>query len=276
MKTVIENRLIVALAQRGNVGKSTLAVCLAQWLDHHAVMWRGHDLDTDHRSFSRLFPTEVQAVPMGEEPTADVVKVLRMATNAPVVVVDPRAHMSALLRDAFELTRFPASFLEKGGRITVVLFPADDLEIMADLDATISRFGDTVDYLVVRNLARAPHTRMLDGSELDAELKRLRAGFIDLPPLLSIARNHLAAKESELSRGLTPVEAVANKTLGFDPMIRVILEDWLRMVFRRFDAVASLLLPTAHSVRVGGAVDNKVPSGKIAARRGAKLNFQQL
>ena len=275
MKTAIEHRMCVALAQRGNLGKSTFAACLAQWLDHHKITWCGYDLDADHRSFSRLFPSEVQAVPIGEEPMADLVKVLRMATNAPVIVVDPRAHMSSLFRDAFELTRFPSSFSESGGRITVTLLPADDLEIMCDLDATVSRLGSSVDYLVVRNLARALHTRMLDGSELDAELKRLGAGFIELPPLLSIARNHLAAKESELGRGLTPVEAVANKDLGLDPLIRIILEDWLRVVFRRLDTVASLVLPTSHAARVEAASDGKPVSGKPAAVRGAKLNLKQ-
>jgi hypothetical protein len=274
MNTQIEHRLNVALAQRGNVGKSTFAICLAQWLDHHGVAWRGFDLDNDHQSFSRSLPDAVQAVEIGSEPLGDLLKVFRVVPTVPVAVIDPRAHMSGHLIDSLQITQFPASFAEIKGRVTVILFPADDLETMANLDSIVSSLNDSVDYVVVRNLARTPRTRMLDGSEIESELMRLGAGFVELPTLLSAARNCIAAKEAELGRGVTAIEIVANRELGVDPMIRLVVEDWLRTIFRRFDAVAHLLVPSVPAEKITSSAVGVLQSVKQRSVRGAKLNLK--
>ena len=274
MTTEISNVLVTCAVKRGNLGKSTALSLLAGWLEQRGVPWQGFDLDPDHQSFVRLFPGTVRSIPLGEEPEGDVIRVLRSDTASPVTLIDPRAHLSGTIFRAWEMIRFPTTFSETGGRITALVFPGDDLEVMADLDATVTRLGSQVDYLVVRNPARSPRTHMFDGSELEAELSRLGAGFIEIPPLLSLARNHLAAKEAELGCGITHAEAAANRELGLDPMVRVLIEDWLRTVFQRFDAVASHLLPTAFAEKIRPTAPR--PSVDAPSRRGAKLNLKHL
>ena len=274
MTTEVSNVLVTCTVKRGNVGKSTALSLLAGWLEQHETPWQGFDLDPDHQSFVRLFPEAVRSIPLGEEPEGDVIKVLRSTLSSPVTLVDPRAHLSGTILRAWEMIRFPATFGETGGRITALVFPADDLEIMADLDATVTRLGSQVCYLVVRNPARSPRTHMFDGSELEAELMRLGAGFIEIPPLLSLARNHLAAKEAELGRGITHAEAAANRELGLDPMVRVLIGDWLRTVFQRFDDVAAHLLPSAFVDKIKQAAPR--PPMDATVRRGAKLNLKHL
>jgi hypothetical protein len=267
------------------VGKSTILGVLAGWLEQHGVPWRGFDLDPDHRSFSRLFPEKVALTPLGDEPEGDVIKLLRTCVGSPVTVLDPRAHLSDVLIRAFELIRFPEGFAESGGRITVLLFPADDLEVMTDLDRTVSQLGGAVDYIVVKNRARAPRTRMFDGSELEADLGSLGAEVLEIPALLSMARNHLAALEADLGRGVPHVEAVMNRELRVDPMVRMVIEDWTKGNFRSLDRLAHKLLPTDLIVARSGRSGN--PAGEAGAdpvavattppvRRGAKINRENL
>lgn len=266
--------LIAPVVKRGNLGKSTAITAIAGWLEQRGIRWRGFDLDPDHGSFSRLFPDCTRLVSLGEELEGDVIKVLRDAIAAPVTLLDPRAHLSGTILRAWEMIRFPETFAVQGGRVVVLVFPADDLEVMADLDETVTRLGDRVQYVVVRNPARSPRTRMFDGSELEAELQRLGAAFVEIPVLLALARNHLAAKEAALGRGVPPAEAVANRELGLDPMVRLLVEDWLRTIFRRFDAIAAHLLPVALAsaiVPVDAPATANAPS-----RRGAKLNLKLL
>lgn len=271
MIVTAEPVLITCLAQRGNIGKSTCMSGIAAWLDQRGVPWQGFDLDSDHRSFSRLYPETVRLVELGDEPEGDVIKVLRQVTGAVVSVIDPRAHLSTTVLKAWEMIRFPESFAEAGGRIVALLFPSDDLEVMSDLDATVTRLGGLVRYVVVRNSARSPRTRMFDGSELENELRRLGADFLELPILLSLARNHLAAKEAEAGRGITVAEAVANRELGLDPMVRLLIEDWVRTLFRRLDQLAPRLMPSAYAAKV--VVRETAQTTRVAVQRGAKLNL---
>jgi hypothetical protein len=275
MKSIsIHHRLIVPVQARGNVGKSTTLGALAGWLEQHAVEWQGFDLDPDHRSFVRLFPEAVALTPLGDEPEGDLIKVLRACANRSVTVVDPRAHLSEILIRGFEMIRFPDSFGAAEGRVTVLLFPADDLEVMTDLDHTVTRLGGSVDYVVVKNRARAPRTRMFDGSELEADLLALGAEMLEVPVLLSLARNHLAALEADLGRGVSHVEAVMNGDLALDPLVRMVIEDWTKGLFRRFDRIASKLLPA--DLAAGKVTDRAPLSVGAAIRRGAKINRENL
>jgi hypothetical protein len=271
----LQHRFITSLQRRGNIGKSTCLAVLAQYCDQRGVTWEGYDLDPEHATFNRLFPEEVKLLPLGDEPEAELLKIIRHCTETPVTLVDPRAHLSDTILRGWNMVRFPAHFAEQGGRITVLLFPGDDLEILTDIDGIVSQLGDTVDYLVVRNPARQPRTRMFDGSALEEDLQRLDAAFLELPPLLAVARNHIAALESELGRGVTHLEAAANRELRLDGIIRLVVEDWVRTVFRRFDQVADKLLPADFAAKISRVDSASVGNGPRVTR-GAKINKSNL
>ena len=111
---------------------------------------------------------------------------------------------------------------------------------------------------------------MYDGSELEADLLRFGAADLEVPVLLSLARNHLAALEASLGRGVSHLEAIANRGLSLDPMVRLILEDWIKMLFRRFDRIAATLLPTRLAAAM--AASEARPDAAVNVRRGAKIN----
>ena len=274
MKTVL-HRLVLCVQQRGNLGKSTLLAGFSQYCEQRNVPWQGFDLDPDHRSLVRLFPDNSTLLELGNEPEGELIKLVRKSTAAPVTIIDPRAHLGETVLRAWEMVRFPDTFAAAGGRITVLLFPGDDLEILTNIDAVVSRLADSVDYVIVRNPARQPCTRMFDGSELEADLLRLGAVTLELPTLLAFARNHLAALEAELGRGVTHVEAVADLDLPLDGMVRLILEDWLQTIFRRFDAIAGHLLPSVYAEKIE-RVDTAPTATAPRTLRGAKINRQNL
>ncbi|MBI2512508.1 MAG: ATPase [Opitutae bacterium] len=274
MSTTIAHRYITSLQTRGGVGKSTLFSALGQYCDQRGVPWRGYDLDPDHRNFSRLFPDSVAMRELGPEPESEIIKLARTASETSVTLTDPRAHLGDVTARAWEMIRFPETFATLGGRITVLLFPGDDLEILTDIDGVVSRLGAGVDYAIVRNPARQPRTRMFDGSDLEADLLRLGAESLEIPPLLALARNHLAALEAQQGCGITHVEAVANRTLPLDGMVRLVVEDWLRTIFRRFDSIAGQLLPTEFAAKIAPVDKPTVAAAPV--KRGAKINSNNL
>ncbi len=192
----------------------------------------------------------------------------------PVTVVDPRAHLADVILRAFEIVKFPEQFARAGGRVTVFFHPSDDLEIMTNLDAVFSALGDAVDYVIIKNPARSPRFRMYDGSPLQADLKAAGAYEIEIPVLLAWARNHLAAVEAQLGRGVRHAEAVANLEIRLDGMVRMIVEDWLKTLYRRFDALAQVLLPTTQAEKIRPV--DAVAGMETAVRRGAKINTNNL
>ena len=272
--TIVRHRLIVPVQARGNVGKSTTLGAIAGWLEQNAVEWRGFDLDPDHRSFARQFPEMVTLTPLGDEPEGDFIKLLRDCTSRPVTVVDPRAHLGGVLIRGFEMIRFTDLFGSADGRVTVLLFPADDLEVMTDLDQTVSQLGGVVDYVIVKNRARAPRTRMFDGSELEAELQSMDAAMLEVPALLSLARNSLAALEADLGRGISHVEAVVNGDLALDPLVRMVIEDWTKVLFKKLDRIAEKFLPTDLAGKI--SLEPIASTAGVPIRRGAKINRANL
>ncbi len=271
----VERRWILPIQKRGNLGKSTTVAVLAQYLEHHGVSWRGFDLDPDHRTFSRLFPSPVSLCEIADEAEAEVIKIARSSGEVAVTLIDPRAHMSDMIMRAWAMIRFPERFAEAGGRATVLVFPGDDLELLTDIDTTVTQLGQSVDYVVVRNPARQPRTRMFNGSALEEELVRLGAVFLEIPVLLALARNHLSALEAELGRGVSHVEAVKNLELPLDSMVRLIVEDWLRTCFRNLDVIARKILPGEFAAQIR-QVDAGAASKASGIVRGAKINRQNL
>lgn len=243
----VRHRLVVPIQTRGNIGKSTETIARCEWMSQRGVAWKGYDLDQFNRTLSTTFPQEVSFLEPGTEPEGEVIRVLRQLNRADVTVIDPAAHLNHVILKALAMVRFPEIAASIQARITVLLFPIDEVSDMDDIAATVAALGSTVDWVVVRNRARTPQTRFFDGSPLEKTLRSYGAAFLDLPALLSDTRNHLRAHEVRLGRGLSPAEALKNPELEIDLVHLFVLEDWLGDAFAQFDAIANHLLPTAKS-----------------------------
>jgi len=250
----INHRLILPIQTRGGLGKSTVAVALCEWMRQRGVPWQGYDLDNFNRTLSTVYPNEIVVVEMGREPEGDIIKILRKVVQEEVTMIDPSAHMNKTILSAFEKIEFTSFAAKAQVRTTVMIYPMDEVSDMDDISETVDVLGNRVDWIVVRNPARIATTRFFDGSELEMKLKEYKAAYLEIPPLLTDTRNHLRAHEVQLGRGLSPAEALKNMTLKIDMVHRAILENWLGDLFRRFDAIAPHLVPTAAAKSIQPAI----------------------
>jgi hypothetical protein len=273
MKTT-KHRLILPMQAKGNMGKSIEAVARACWLNQRGIHWQGFDLDGDNRTLSRLFPEQTKLVPLNgqAEDLDELIAILRKATAAPVTLVDPRAHLDGHLMKALGATHFFEIASAQSIGITIMVFPLDDLDVMTNLDAVCQFCGSQVEYVIVRNPARAPKTRMFDGSELEKELLSHHAGSVTLPVLSEFVKLRLAKLEADHQRGIPFNEAIGNDQLGLDIMARGVLQDWLGTLFAQYDRIAVKLLPSVEAASITPKA--APPIGEPAtARRGAKVNL---
>jgi hypothetical protein len=144
---------------------------------------------------------------------------------------------------------------------------------MTNLDAVCQFCGSQVEYVIVRNPARAPKTRMFDNSELERELSSLHAGSIALPVLSEFVKLRLAKLEADLQRGIPFNEAIGNDELGLDIMARGVLQDWLGTLFAQYDQIAAKLLPAADAANIKPKAAAPPIGEPATARRGAKVNL---
>ena len=273
MKT-IKHRLILPMQAKGNMGKSIEAVARACWLNQRGIPWQGFDLDGDNRTLSRLFPDQVKLMPLtGQADDLDeIISILRKTTAKPVTLVDPRAHLDGQMMKALAATHFFDIADAQNIGITLMVFPFDDMDVMTNLDAVCQFCGKQVDYVVVRNPARAPKTRMFDGSALEKELFSLGAVTVTVPVLSEFVKLRLARLEAEQQRGIPFNEAIGNDGLGLDIMARGVLQDWLATMFNQYDQIAAKLLPAVEAATIKPKI--VPPIGEPAAvKRGAKVNF---
>lgn len=267
------HRLVIPIQTRGNIGKSTEAIARCEWMNQRAVAWKGYDLDAFNRTLSTTYPGIVTFVPPSQEPEGEIIRILRQLTQVAVTVIDPSAHMNLTILKAMKMVKFHELAVHAKARVTVLVYPIDEVSDMDDIAETVESLGGAVDWVVVRNRTKMPTTRFFDGSELEAKLTNYGAAFLELPNLLTETRNHLRAHEVKLGRGLSPAEALKEPSLKIDLMHRLVLEDWLGEMFRRYDAIAAHLLPTAAATGIQVAAK---PQHANSRKRGEGINLKEL
>ena len=55
-------------------------------------------------------------------------------------------------------------------RVTVLIYPVDEVSDMDDIAQTFESLADSVDWVIVRNPVKIPTTKFFLGSELEAQL----------------------------------------------------------------------------------------------------------
>lgn len=241
-------------------------------MNRRGIAWNGYDLDAFNRTLSGTYE-KVRFIEAGPEPEGELIKIFRQITQSEVTVVDPSAHMNRTILRAIDMVKLPEMCAEASARVTVLIYPVDEVSDMDDIAHTVETLTASVDWVVVCNPVRIPTSKFFQGSELEAELLSYGAKRLEIPSLLSDTRNHLRAREVQLGRGLSPAEALANADVQLDMAHRIILEQWLADLFERFDAIAGQLIPTVKAGMLKPAAAAKVRS---AQRRVSGINLENI
>jgi hypothetical protein len=240
----ILHRLVVPIQTRGNLGKSTEAIARCEWMTERSVTWRGYDLDAFNRTLSTTYLEDVVFVEPGPEPEGELIKIFRGLAQSEVTVIDPSAHMNRTILRAMEMVRLTQLCEAVAARVTVLIYPVDEVSDMDDIAQTVEALGDSVEWVIVRNPVKIPTTKFFQGSELESQLFGFGAARLEIPALLSDTRNHLRSREIQLGRGLSPAEALRNPSIQLDIAHRIVLEQWLADFSERLDVIAGHLIPT--------------------------------
>jgi hypothetical protein len=269
----ILHRLLVPIQTRGNLGKSTEAIGRCEWMTERSVTWRGYDLDAFNRTLSTTYPEEAVFVEPGPEPEGELIKIFRGLAQSEVTVIDPSAHMNRTILRAVEMVRLTQLCEAIAARVTVLIYPVDEVSDMDDIAQTVEVLGDSVDWVIVRNPVKIPTTKFFQGSELETQLLGFGAVWLEIPALLSDTRNHLRSREIQLGRGLSPAEALRSPSIQLDIAHRIVLEQWLAEFFGRLDAIAAHLIPTAKAEALHPAKRQEVVAPK---RRISGINLESI
>jgi hypothetical protein len=269
----ILHRLVVPIQTRGNLGKSTEAVARCEWMTDRSVTWRGYDLDAFNRTLSTTYSEDVVFVEPGPEPEGELIKIFRSLGQSEVTLIDPSAHMNRTILRAIEMVRLTQLCGAIAARVTVLIYPVDEVSDMDDIAQTVQLLGDSVDWVIVRNPVKIPTTKFFQGSELESQLLGFGAVRLEIPVLLSDTRNHLRSREIQVGRGLSPAEALRNPSMQLDIAHRIILEQWLAEFFERLDAIAGHLIPTRKANALQPARMREVVAPK---RRISGINLENI
>jgi hypothetical protein len=270
----ITRRIHLNPQSKGNLGKSFEAEFRVAWLDRHGLAWNGSDLDDRHHTFASRHPDNVRSYQLGSEHESKtaLLSLFRrvLKDTAPVHVIDTRAQADALILAALEELQILDVCADEGVRLTFVLFPTDDTESMNNVGKLFLYAGDRVDYVIVHNPLKA-RGDLFKGSALEKQLLAYGAKAITLPAVTPTTLLAMEKAEAAAKRGLSFAELSHIEARYLERVLAGEIQWAMQKMFRQYDALADLLLPTELVPEKPAATATASP----APRPGPELNFEE-
>ncbi len=261
---------------KGNQGKSLETELRCAWLDARGVPWRGSDLDDRHQTFHQRHPADVKPYKIGNEAEAKetFMGVFReiLQDPAPVHVMDTRAQIDELFITAVEELDFLALCREEGIRMTLFLFPTDELESMANF-ARLVKFGaGVVDIVVVNNPVKAKG-KLYFGSTLEATLKQYGAQTITVPGINYTTLRAMEIAEIKAGRGISFAEFASHESGHLERIMVREIQFTLSRMYSAYDRIAELLLPSESAAKLREAAPAQATARKAKKDDRFELNL---
>jgi hypothetical protein len=273
MNNNITKRIHINPQSKGSLGKSFEAEFRTAWLDYHNIHWNGSDLDDRHHSFADRHPEQVQSYTLGndDDSKSTLLGLFRNVSRSvtPVHVIDCRAQADGLIVQALQSLQLLESLATQGIRFTFFLFPSEDTESMNNLLDLFYFAGDRVDYVVVHNPAKV-RTNLFRKSNIEAELKKFGAKELTLPVVTSITLLAIKRAEAKAGRKLSFAEVAYPEASYLELMLAGEMQWAMQQMFRQYDAVADLLVPSSLVPEVESLPE---PAAKAARPKHPMLNL---
>jgi hypothetical protein len=228
--------VILVGADKGGVGKTTVARTLLDYLGAHQTPTRAFDTESPRGTLKRFHPTITEVVDVTQIP--DQMKIFDTlgSAEAKVTVIDIRAGLLSSTLQALNDIGFIDS--AKKGQITFAVFHILGPSI-ASLEeiAETSKFVGDASYFLVKNHINDTNFFEWDPATYDSYFKKIkRAEEITIPKL-----NEMACEQVEVA-GVPYVSFVANKNgkgdaANYSFVLRGYVRHWLGNVWGEFDRV---------------------------------------
>jgi anion-transporting ArsA/GET3 family ATPase len=240
--------VILVGADKGGVGKTTVARSLLDYFAAHQTPTRAFDTEAPRGTLKRFHPDLTEVVDVTAVP--DQMKIFDTLGSAlaKVTVIDVRAGLlSSTLQSLSDI-----GFLEsaKKGQITFAVFHILGPSIASLQEiAETSRFVGDANYFLVKNFINNTTFFEWDPATYNSYFRQIKnAEEIVVPKL-----NEMACEQVELA-GIPYVSFVANKSVKNEPanysfVLRGYVRHWLGQVWSEYDRVKliDLVAPKAES-----------------------------
>jgi CobQ/CobB/MinD/ParA nucleotide binding domain len=223
-------------ADKGGVGKTTVARTLLDYFAHHQVRVRAFDTEVPRGTLKRFHPNVTDVVDINYVPDQMRIFDTVNSTDATVSLIDVRAGLlSPTLRALRNIGFIEAA---KKGEITFVVFHilGPSIASLDEIAETAAYLGDAK-YFMVKNSINNAHFFEWDEATHMAYFKTVpRAVEITIPNLVE-----MATEQVELASVPFAI-FIANKKQGGDPasysfVLRGYVRHWLGNVWAEYDRV---------------------------------------
>ena len=242
--------VILVGADKGGVGKTTVARTLLDYFGAHQTPVRAFDTEAPRGTLKRFHPDQTEVVDVTQVP--DQMKIFDTLGSAAanVTVIDVRAGLLSSTLQALS----DIGFLEsaKKGQITFAVFHilGPSIASLNEIAETAHFVGDA-NYFLVKNRINDTTFFEWDPKTYNSYFKELKgASEISIPKL-----NEMACEQVEVA-SQPFVSFIANKTAKGEPanysfVLRGYVRHWLGNVWAEYDRVKliDLVAPKADAVR---------------------------
>jgi hypothetical protein len=226
--------VIIVGADKGGVGKTTVARTLLDYFSARKVATRAFDTESPKGTLKRFHPEATDVVDVTKVP--DQMQIFDTLTDSTVTLIDVRA---GLLSPTLTALR-DIGFLEavKKGQITFSVF-----HILGPSVASLDEIADTAEhmsdakYFLVKNFINNTQFFEWDQSTYDSYFKRIKdAVEITIPKL-----NEMACEQVELA-SVPYLSFIANKgangeNAAYSFVLRGYVRHWLGHVWAEYDRI---------------------------------------
>lgn len=226
--------VILVGADKGGVGKTTVARTLLDYFAAHQMPTRAFDTEWPRGTLKRFHPDVTEVVDVTSIPDQMKIFDTLSSSDAWVTVIDVRAGLLSSTLQALSDIGFIES--AKKGQISFAVFHILGPSI-ASLDeiAETSRFVGDANYFLVKNFINNTTFFEWDPDTYNSYFKRIKGAIeITIPKL-----NEMACEQVEVA-GTPFVTFVANKTINDEPannsfVLRGYVRHWLGNVWGEYD-----------------------------------------
>jgi len=253
--------VIIIGADKGGVGKTTVARTLLDYFSAHQVPTRAFDTEAPRGTLKRFFPETTDVVDMTFVPDQMKIFDTLNSAEASVTLIDVRAGlMSPTLKALRDIGFIEAA---KKGQITFAVFHilGPSIASLDEIAETAAYLGDAR-YFMVKNFINNTHFFEWDEATHASYFNKIKdAVEITIPKL-----NEMATEQVELA-SVPYVSFIGNKKPNGEPaaysfVLRGYVRHWLGNVWAEYDRIALTDLVAA---RAQAAAAQQKPAARGAA-----------